>query len=359
MQIECFDHLSDQQAQEWATFLEASPHGHPRQHPRFAKVEQAMGNSVIFAIGREAGKIVAVGQFTLARNRWIAGRTAQASALSGPVCDTPETLAAFVANLTTQPAFKSVDALAITPYWLGEDAKRLTTALKAAGLQLSESEPFRHTGMIDITRSEEEMRSSFSKSTRRKIRLIEKSDIEIRQVSERAEAELFFERLNTLVLERHGLTPVNRAEYEAQCDNVLLNSSLGAIFNAYFEGTFLGGLLVYRSPHTAHARRYVADPGAAKAVSNLRVAPSLWLAGMLWAQALGSTRFDVEGFLPIEDKSHPKFNVYEYKREFKPEYAPRIGEYTLVLNKTLHQVNRAPKQLRSLAKSGLSLIRKT
>lgn len=55
------------------------------------------------------------------------------------------------------------------------------------------------------------------------------------------DAEVFFERLNTLVIARHNLTPVSRAEYETGFRRIYSDPSIGVIFAAYHEGVFLGG----------------------------------------------------------------------------------------------------------------------
>ncbi len=346
-EIECLDSLTASQEAEWQAFLAGARHQHPRQDPRFATVEQATGQKVIFAIGRRGGKICAVGLFTLTPSRFLPGHISVASALSGPVCDDGAGMVDFLRGLAQHKRFAKVAAIRITPYWLDEEADDLAGTLAAAGFRITDPEPHRDTGMIDLTQSEDDLRASFSRSARRKVRLIEKSDIEIRRVETAEGAATFFERLNTLVIARHNLTPVAPAEYETGFSQIYSDPSIGVIFCAYHDEVFLGGLLLYRSGTTAHARRYVADPAAAQAIGNLRVAPALWLDGLLWAKHEGCTHFDVEGFLPVEDKSHPNFNVYEYKREFKPAHVRRIAEHTLVLNPLSHSVNAMPGQVKT------------
>ena len=350
MKIECHADLTDEQLHEWRGFLAVARHQHPRQDPRFAEVERATGRTVIYAMGREDGRLVAVGMFALQPGRIARNRYSDAFALSGPVCDDAAQLVAFVEAVGSDPAFAKVDTLKVTPYWLGEEAEELDRQFASAGFVRSDPEQFRDTGLIDLTPTEDELRDSFSKSARRKVRLIEKSEVEVRQLTTLAEAGVFFDRLNKLVIERHNLTPVSRNEYEAGFNNVYNNPEAGVIFGAFHGGTFLGGLLLYRSNITAHARRYVADPGAAAEVNNLRVAPALWLEGMFWAKRQGCTAFDVEGFLPVEDKSHPNFNVFEYKREFKPTYSKRVAEHALILSVGMNTVNELPKKLKGVVK---------
>lgn len=248
---------------------------------------------------------------------------------------------------------RRIDSLVITPYWLGDEAKVLARTLSGAGWHVSDPRPFRDTGIIDLARPDEEIFNSFSRSARRKVRLIEKSDIVVRPIETHADAQVFFERLNRLVLARHRLTQIGQAEYEVSFPTVYRDPAIGIILGAYHGDTFLGGLLLYRSGLAAHARRYVADPEAARITGNLRVAPALWFAGMLWAKRQGCSYFDVEGYQPIEDKNDPKFNVYEYKREFNPDYVVRIGEHTIPLNRLAHTMNQGPRRLKDFLKSGL------
>lgn len=357
MDIECLDNLTETQNAEWRAFLAQAQHQHPRQDPRFADVERATGKDVVFAMGRRAGKVCTVGLFTQQPNRLIPGRIAVASALSGPVCDDGPEMVQFLQALAKHERLAKVDAICVTPYWLEGEATELAGTLSEAGFKITDPEPHRNTGMIDLTMTEDELMASFSRSARRKVRLVEKSDIEIRRIETPKAAETFFERLNNLVIARHNLTKISRAEYESGFRHIYNDPSIGVIFGAYHEDVFLGGLLVYRSGITAHARRYVADPGAAQAIGNLRVAPALWLEGLVWAKRQGCTHFDVEGFLPVEDKSHPNFNVYEYKREFKPTHVRRIAEHTLVLKPVSYRLNRLPQTVKGVVKKLLAAFR--
>lgn len=358
MDIEVFESLSETQMAEWRAFLADAVHQHPRQDPRFAEVERATGNDVLFAIGRKNGQVAAIALFTLEPSRFIPRHYAAASSLSGPVCDDGSDMIAFLNAVSKDKRFRRVDALRVTPYWLGEEGSALSARLSAEGFKVTDPKPQRDTGLIDLSKSEDELLASFGKSARRKVRLVEKSDIVIRRIdTEEASAE-FFERLNTLVIARHNLTPVTRGEQEAGFHHIYNDPSIGAIFAAYHESVFLGGLLLYRSGLTAHARRYVADPAAAQAVNNLRVAPALWLEGLVWAKAQGCRWFDVEGYFPVENKDHPSFNVYEYKREFKPEHVSRTPEHTLVLNPSAHTLNSAPRRIKDAIKRRFPLARK-
>lgn len=353
MIIEIHKELDARRLAEWREFLHRSPHQHPRQDPVFGALERANGHTPLYALGRESedGPICALGVFSLRPARIMPGRYGSATSMSGPVCNDIDTAVTFLSKLANHSAFARVGAMRITPYWLGDKATEMAQALEAAGWIRAEVEPFRHTGLIDLTPSEAELRAGFSRSARRKIKAVEQQDITIREVYDHAEATVFFDRLDHFILAHHGLTRISSAEREALIGTVCRDPARGVLMGAFDKDNFLGGFLIYRSTRTVHAARYVADLDNAK----LRVAPSLWLAGMLWAKAQGCTVMDVEGYEDVSDKNHPKFNIYEYKRQLGPAYVQRTPEYMMPLNKAVHAVEELPQKARQFAKSlGLS-----
>lgn len=353
MEIEIHLKLSTDQAAEWRAFQASAGHQHPRQDPRFAMVENATGKTALFVTGRRGGTLCAVGLFSLLPSPLIPGRFSSASALSGPVCDDARIMVEFLRKLAATDAFAKVNAIKVTPYWLDDQAAELAAELSRAGWIRSDPSAVRYTGIIDLSLSEEALAASLSRSARRKVRLVQKSDIEIRQISSVEGAKEFYDKLNDLVLRPHRLSQVPRSEQEAMFTHILTDPTIGAVWGAYHREVFLGGLAIYRSQKTAYARRYVADAKAAKAVSNLRVAPSLWFEAMTWAKQQGCTNFDVEGYRLIDDKADPMFNVYEYKRELNPRETTRIAEHTLTVSKIFHFSDTLPRSLKNVLRKRL------
>lgn len=351
LRIEIHDSLPATTEREWDAFLHESLHAHPRQMRPAVAVVKATGRDVLYVLGRKQGRICATGLFSMQRSSLVPGRYAKVEALSGPVCDDPATMLEFLSALAGSNAFSRVDAISITPYWLGSDAESLGKVLQQAGWRCSQTEPFRHTGLIDLSKSAEAIRAGFSQTTRRKLRDFEKTDVVIREIETLEEAAVFFQKLNYLVLHRHELTPISKAEYEAEFRSISQNPSYGVMFAAYRGEAFLGGALRFKSARIAHARRLFVDPAAA---GNLRIAPALLYQSMLWAKVQGCHTFDIEGFRQIDDTTDPLFKVYEYKREFRPTPAVRVGEHTLVLNSALHQMNQRLGRIRVLRRKLLS-----
>lgn len=338
--------LSPEESRKWTAFLERSAHAHPRQDLRMGELERAVGFTPLYVIGSRRGETCAVGLFILRPRGPRRLRLFEAIVRSGPVCDDAATLVEFLDAAVEQPPLSSALLVRISPYWLDDDARALTALLARSRWERSEPAEYRTTGLFDVTRSEEEIRASFSRSGRRKVRLAEKAGIEVRPITTMAGVELFHDRLNRLNASR-SLTAIPRAEYERGFELVYTDPSIGVILGAYHRDRFVGGYLSYRSRTTAFARSYVTDPETDALLDGLRIAPILWLHGMLWAKAQGCSRVDAEGWRVVTDVNDPKFKIYEYKGEFNPSPAIRVAEHTCVLRPAFRAILDLPATLRA------------
>jgi len=356
MEFVCHAALTPEQSKSWTGFLDRSPHAHPRQDLRYGAVEARMGNTPLYFTATEKGALRGICLVSLQRRRSTGIPIVEAVVRGGPVCDDPHLLVDFLEAICGHPALERAVSLKSSPYWLDDDARALAPLFGGLPYRHVDPAPFRDTGLIDLDRSEEELRSSFSRSARRKVRLAEKAGIEVRPIRTIDEAHVFFDRLNRM-LQRHKLTPTSRLEYENSFDTVLTDSSIGIILGAYSGDLFLGGYLSLRSRRVAHSRSYVADVEAIESIDGPRIAPLVWLAGLLWAKAEGCRIVDVEGWKQVEDPSDPQFNVYEYKGEFNPTPAIRISEQFRVLRPGLHRVERVSRKLRGALRRGIAGVK--
>jgi hypothetical protein len=348
MQVDVYTELTTDQVAAWKAFQSKSSHEHPRQDPSFAHAQHAIGETSLFAIGRHAGEICAVGLFSLTPSRIVPGRFSVASAESGPTCDDVATMIEFLRELAGTEAFAKVDTIVILPYWLDRQAETLSTALVAAGWT-SSNETF-PAAILDLTLSDENLVASFSQQARRKIRKFEKSGIEITRVTAKHEVLEFYEKVNHFVNARRGLRHVSLAEQEAYFDHVLSDPEFAGIWAAYHDGRFLAGMFNYRSQKTAYFLQFVTDTDAAKAVGDVRVVQSFVLETAKWAKHRGSTVFDLGGYELTHDQNHPRFYIYEYKRQLNPIAVERIAEHTLVLNSFFYHINTLPRKIKKAIK---------
>lgn len=348
MQIECRRVLDEDTANDWIAFLNAAARQHPRQSLRYAQVERAIGNEVLYVMGKRDGEIRAIAMISL-RDRWPGkiGYT-NAAALSGPVCDSLDGLVSFLRQVVALPELSSVGRLLISPYWLDEDAVRLQRELAQLGWKSSESNDFRQTGLVDLRVNGEEILKRFSKSARRETRRAQRQNIQIRTMSGDEDCAVFYESLNRLRANR-GLSIIDRVEAKNQFDHIYSHPKIGVALGAFHESSFVGGLLIYRSQIVAHGRHFTTEPNSLKALSNLRIAPVLWWSGMSWAHSQGCKWMDVEGYNANVTNLDPKYRIYKYKGEFSPLPKTRISENYLIINKSLY----FPRMLTDSAKSAL------
>jgi hypothetical protein len=347
LQLECMTALTEAMLAEWLAFLSTACHQHPRQDPRYAAAESAAGRDVLYAMARTPDGVVrAVGLFSLRRHPFLPGAHAEATCLSGPVCDDVILLVAFLDSVTQLPAFARVGKLSVTPFWTGEAAVQLDKALAVQGWKVSADEPFRHTGWIDLERSPDEILSSFSKSARREVRRAERQQITLRNLGDETEARKFLYSLNRLHRER-GLAPIFEPAFLADFRNLDPAFGTGTILGAFHDGDFVAGLLLSRGRFVAHARHFTTEPTRLRMLSNLRIAPLLWFHGMLWARERGCTALDVEGWRNTTDHDDKMYNIHKYKAEFSPAPVQRISERSRYISRLADMTGSLGLQLRA------------
>ncbi|MWD29586.1 GNAT family N-acetyltransferase [Aquicoccus sp. SCR17] len=321
---ECFEKLSAHDLQEWEDFWSGAEHQHPRQHPIFAAQEVAKGRKVIFATGRRNSTLCALAVITLVPHAIIPGIWVRAYCQSGPICDDAETMKEFLDDLLCHPSLERVGSLHITPYWLNDDAKSLSTLLDAGNWREAEGATYRSTGLVDLDQPLETIFEKMSKSARRETRRASRQGIYIKPIDKKEEAELFFSSLNRLRSSR-GLPNVSWREFNAAFEKVLRPGNFGTILSAWKGNEFLAGIWVVRSNKTAHGSHFTTETEPLRAAGNLRIAPAIWLEAMRWAKERGCVKLDLEGYA-MPRPGEEKYNIYKYKSEFRPSEVIRIAE---------------------------------
>lgn len=351
MAVACHRTLSDDDCRDWVGFLNASAHQHPRQDPAFGPVETMLGRQVIHAIGRRAGRVCAVGLFSLVPHPVLSGAFTDAFCLSGPVADTEDDLLDFATALAKDPAFARVGRLRLTPFWRDRAGESLGTRLRAAGWRITDREPVRPTGFVDLAPDMEEILGKFSKSARREIRRAERQGVELLQIADLDQAGTFFDSLSRLRHQRR-LPSRDKACFLANFPMIHAPGQLGVLICAYHQGDFLAGLLLYRGRDVAHARHFTTEPERLHALSNLRIAPLVWLAAMRWAKGQGCSALDVCGYEVQPLQTGRLYNINKYKGEFAPIPIARLAEHGRVIAPFIHVTGNA----KALVKVGIKRI---
>lgn len=350
MQILVLRELTPAQEEMWRAFLRVARTSHPEQDLRFTAALRAQGQDVAFAMGFEGGELCAVGLFALHPHPFLKGRYRDAMAYSGPVCDDFDRLTQFLTGLAQSPLMAGVGRLRVTPYWLEDQAERLGAWYVGQGWRGFEYGPMRHTGLIDLTGSDDDIQARFSQTGRRKIRKAEKLGLTVHVGLDGAEAQDFLQRLNSHHQSRRIAT-IPEPVFQALQRDVLQPGDLGSIITVRHEGRFLAGALTYRSPGTAHFLHSVHDDAALAALDNLRVSPFLLFQTMKWARGKGCTRYDIEGYRANPAPDDPHGHIFRYKSEFNPREVLRVAGHYRVINPMLHLTGNAREILRSQAKA--------
>ena len=340
MRIEVSKDLSEMQLARWQKFLIEARHSHPEQNPRFAEVLRADGNEVLFTMGWEGDALRVVAMFSLRPNRVLRGHYGTAIAYSGPVCDDLAVMAAFLSQLCLHPSMAKVGRLRVTPYWIGDDAKPMNDLLAQGGWIVFEGEKMRHTGLIDLRGTEADILARFSKSARSEARKAEKLGITVDTVQDEAGAEEFLESLNRHRNARR-MGEVARPGFLASVREIHKTGDLGTILVFRYQGVFVAGLLVYRSPSTVHLIQVTNEADKLQSLKNLRISPYLCLEGMRWAKARGCDWMDVEGYKENTDEDDKYRRIYRYKAELGPIPVLRVAGQQRILNYAAHLTGNA------------------
>jgi len=315
----CYE-LDQAQKDQWEQFWYKCRHAHPRQHFLFGQVERAKGRIPVYAMGEINGSIVCLGIFSI--KPLLSGKklSLEAICLRGPSFDDITYGREFLLQIISRFKTLCVGSIRISPYWIFPEADKVLPVLAELGFSFYSSNSSAHdsTGLVDLQRSNDDIFSSLSKSTRREIRRAERQNITVRPTNNSSETEIFFQRLNQMNRER-GIIPVSHNEFKATFQYILGKQQLGVLLNSFAGQTFLGGLWIIRSVLTAHTARYVVAPNPLKELSNLSIGPLLWWSGIKWAKEKGCLWLNVEGYADNADPSDTKYFVYKFKKKFKPQ----------------------------------------
>ncbi len=336
--------LTAAEGEEWESFYAQCKHSHVNQHLSFSGVEAGKGKRILYLMARKRGRLVCAGLFSIRPLLgWRCG-SLEAACFRGPVFDEVGSFREFALRAMDFCRQNFIGSIRIAPHWFFPEAEALEGELRNLGFVPSQwggstREP---TGLVDVQRSDEELLGSFSKSARREIYRAERQGVRVRAPAGKKEAEQYFTALNAMLYRRRCIT-MRWGECMSIYEDVLKAENVGILLTAWKNLTFLGGLLVVRSPNMAHGYRFVVVPTALSELSNLRIAPLVWHRAMCWARSRGCRWLDLEGYLPIMDKTHPLYSIYKYKGEFNPSPIDRIAPHTCPGHPIMYGLYRAER----------------
>ncbi len=197
----------------------------------------------------------------------------------------------------------------------------LVQELKARGWRLSADQvQFRNSIQIDLSASEDELLASLSPNTRRKIRLAERREVQVR-VAGNDDLDTLY-ALYRVTGARDGFL-IRPAAYYRQAWGDFLQAGLAQALIAEYRGVPLAQVILFH-----FGERCFYFYGASADEQRRRMPNHLlqW-AAIRWARAQGYRLYDLWGAPDVFDESDPLWGVYGFKRGFRGRVTRGVGAW--------------------------------
>lgn len=197
----------------------------------------------------------------------------------------------------------------------------LMVELQARGWHSSADQvQFRNSIQIDLRRSEEDLLASFSPNTRRKIRLAERRDVQVRVAGPDDLDTLY--ALYCVTGARDGFL-IRPAAYYRRAWGDFMRAGLAHALIAEHRGVPLAQVILFH-----FGERCFYFYGASANAERRRMPNHLlqWEA-IRWARAQGYRLYDLWGAPEVFDESDPLWGVYGFKRGFRGRLTRGVGAW--------------------------------
>ena len=202
--------------------------------------------------------------------------------------------------------------------------------LKKAPMYLS----VEYAGILDLTKSEEEILAGASQGFRRKLRKAEKNEIEITADAEDASIGAFCE-LEKKHAERQKYVAFSSEFLKKQFEAFRENDEI-LIYTARKDGEILAqNFMIFYGPETSYHYGVSSQLG-----TKYSAAPLLHMAAMKEARRRGCIRYNLWGIVGLDETSHRFYGVSEFKRSFGCEELKYTPAHDLILKPTKYQLTK-------------------
>ena len=202
--------------------------------------------------------------------------------------------------------------------------------LKRAPMYLS----VEYAGVLDLSKSEEEILAGASQGFRRKLRKAEKNDIEVSaETSDEAIDE--FCRLEKLHAERQKYVAFSESFLRKQYDAFRKGGEV-LIYTARKDGEILAqNFMIFYGAEASYHYGVSSELG-----TKYSAAPLLHMEAMREARKRGCIRYNLWGIVDVDDKAHRFYGVSEFKRSFGCEELKYTPAHDMILKPLAYQKNK-------------------
>jgi lipid II:glycine glycyltransferase (peptidoglycan interpeptide bridge formation enzyme) len=302
--------------------------GHFMQSQAWLAVQQALGDEVVAQRGdgwRWAGVVH--------RGRGVR----YAYSPYGPSVDDPSRLGDAIDAIRKAGAALAVDFVRVEP-----DLEVAEARLTGLGAVPSRSVQPRHTLVLDLRRSEQELRSDLTSGRRRSINTAATKGITVRRTREVAEVDRFIQLIRKTG-KRNGFDPHSDEYYRVVC-RVLFERGAASLYLAEVEGESVAGVIAFESATTGYYAHAAADAERSRQI--IAAAPLAWQI-VLDCRAEGRTAFDFWGVIPDDTAPHPWAGLSRFKKTFGGRMVTRPGTFDLPISPWRYRLYRTARHARA------------
>ena len=208
--------------------------------------------------------------------------------------------------------------------------------LKKAPMYLS----VEYAGILDLTKSEEDILAGASQGFRRKLRKAETNDIEI--TADKLEVSIDeFCKLEKKHAERQKYVAFSDSFLKKQFEAFAKNDEV-LIYTARKDGEILAqNFIIFYGPEASYHYGVSSELG-----TKYSAAPLLHMEAMREARRRGMIRYNLWGIVGTDETSHRFYGVSEFKRSFGCEELKYTPAHDLILNKAKYQLNKTVEKIR-------------
>jgi lipid II:glycine glycyltransferase (peptidoglycan interpeptide bridge formation enzyme) len=226
-------------------------------------------------------------------------------------------------------------------------AAETEVALAARGAVRVRSVQPRHTLVLDLHRSEEELRGEMLSGRRRSINAATRKGISIQRTREAVEVEEFI-RLIHRTGERNRFDPHTDEYYQTVC-TTLFGLGAASLYLAKAGGESVAGVIAFESATTGYYAHAADDPERSRQI--VAAAPLAWQI-VRDCRAEGRTAFDFWGVIPDDSADHPWAGFSRFKKTFGGRMITRPGTFDLPLRPLRYRAYQAAREMRAARRAG-------
>lgn len=191
-----------------------------------------------------------------------------------------------------------------------------------------------YAGILDLTKSEEQILAGASQGFRRKLRKAEKNDIEITANAEKWSIEEFC-KLEKKHAERQQYVAFSSSFLTKQFEAFVKNNEV-LIYTAKKDGEILAqNFMIFYGAEASYHYGVSSQLG-----TKYSAAPLLHMAAMREARRRGCIRYNLWGIVGLDEKTHRFYGVSEFKRSFGCEELKYTPAHDMVLNPLKYQITK-------------------